>query len=240
MHSGSKLCSKCGCVKLFDEFAKSKARKDGLNGHCKACIKAWRDANVEVVRAKARERHAENAERNNRRSAEWRKANPEYVGSYMQEWLKTGRHKKVAADKAYRQANAEAIRLRKRLEYEASRDAIKARVREYQQANKERLRPSRAAATRKRYATKRQAAPAWASVEAMCALYEQADALTRETGERYEVDHIVPLQSKLVCGLHCEANLRVVKVGENRSKGNRWWPDMPSGCLLAPSAMLTG
>lgn len=40
------------------------------------------------------------------------------------------------------------------------------------------------------------------------------------------VDHIVPLQSNWVCGLHCEANLRVIPGAENESKRNFWWPQM--------------
>jgi hypothetical protein len=41
------------------------------------------------------------------------------------------------------------------------------------------------------------------------------------------VDHIVPLVSKFVCGLHCEANLQLLPGPENQRKGNRVWPDMP-------------
>ena len=40
------------------------------------------------------------------------------------------------------------------------------------------------------------------------------------------VDHTVPLKSKLVCGLHCEANLRLLPGRENQAKSNRIWPDM--------------
>jgi hypothetical protein len=43
----------------------------------------------------------------------------------------------------------------------------------------------------------------------------------------HDVDHIVPLTSKFVCGLHCEANLQYLPSRVNQSKKNRYWPDMP-------------
>jgi hypothetical protein len=61
----------------------------------------------------------------------------------------------------------------------------------------------------------------------MLEFYAESSRLTLETGIAHEVDHIVPLLSGLVCGLHCEANLQVITAFENQSKNNRFWPDMP-------------
>lgn len=78
----------------------------------------------------------------------------------------------------------------------------------------------------KRRALKRQAMPTWANPERIARVYELAAALS-SGGAEFEVDHIVPLNHPLVCGLHVEANLQVLLVFDNRSKGNRFWPDMP-------------
>ena len=45
--------------------------------------------------------------------------------------------------------------------------------------------------------------------------------MTSQTGIKHEVDHIIPLQSPFVCGLHVEYNLQVITAKMNRSKGNK-------------------
>ena len=52
------------------------------------------------------------------------------------------------------------------------------------------------------------------------AFYEQARSLTRSTGVKHEVDHIVPLRGKTVCGLHVPWNLQVITRHENATKYN--------------------
>lgn len=59
--------------------------------------------------------------------------------------------------------------------------------------------------------------------------YDLSRLRSEQLGVRFEVDHIIPLQSRLVCGLHNEFNLRVITAKENNAKGNRYWPDMPTG-----------
>lgn len=76
-------------------------------------------------------------------------------------------------------------------------------------------------------AAKRQAIPPWADHEKIEKQFSLARKMEIDTGVPHHVDHIVPLQSDIVCGLHCEANLRVLSASENTRKGNRTWPDMP-------------
>jgi hypothetical protein len=74
--------------------------------------------------------------------------------------------------------------------------------------------------TRRRQARKLMATPKWADRKAMQAIYKLARELS-QSGDPHEVDHIVPLQGKNVCGLHCEANLRAIPVRANRVKANK-------------------
>lgn len=79
----------------------------------------------------------------------------------------------------------------------------------------------------KRRAAKLKATPKWADFAKIELFYEEAQFATEFFGIPFSVDHIVPLQSDLVCGLHWEENLQVLTTEANISKHNRWWPDMP-------------
>lgn len=73
-------------------------------------------------------------------------------------------------------------------------------------------------------AKKLQATPKWLTgfdLEYIKNIYTQSSELTRITGIKYNVDHIVPLNSKLVCGLHVPWNLQVIEQSENIKKSNK-------------------
>ena len=76
-------------------------------------------------------------------------------------------------------------------------------------------------------ARKCNAVPIWANKQRMDDMYVLANLATKLTGVKHHVDHLVPLKSNVVCGLHNEFNLRVIPGSENSRKGNRHWPDMP-------------
>lgn len=88
----------------------------------------------------------------------------------------------------------------------------------------EKLNPGKLRATNsKRRAAKYQAIPSWFYLERTLIneLYKESNRLSKETGILYTIDHIVPLQHPLVCGLHCLSNLRIITGTENFSKNNK-------------------
>jgi hypothetical protein len=70
----------------------------------------------------------------------------------------------------------------------------------------------------KRRAKIKQAMPSWLTpdhISQINAVYVEARRLEKETGVVYHVDHIVPLEGGVVCGLHVPWNLRAIPGTEN-------------------------
>ena len=66
----------------------------------------------------------------------------------------------------------------------------------------------------KRRAMKFQATPKWANLDKIKEIYLNCP-------KGFHVDHIIPLQSKKVCGLHVHNNLRIITAHQNQLKSNR-------------------
>lgn len=79
----------------------------------------------------------------------------------------------------------------------------------------------------RRRAVSRKATPKWSIRFFVDEAYELAKLRSKLTGIPWQVDHIVPLNSPIVCGLHSHTNIQVITEAENKKKKNRHWPDMP-------------
>jgi len=67
-------------------------------------------------------------------------------------------------------------------------------------------------------AHREQAMPSWVNKAEIRAIYAEAVRTSKETGIPHDVDHIVPLRGKGICGLHVPWNLQVITASENRRK----------------------
>ena len=127
--------------------------------------------------------------------------------------------KNRAYAKAYRENNADSVAAWQSEYRDANRTKLRQYFRDYAKKN-----PAYALAKAvRRRAKKVNATPKWANAVKIQGFY---DAL-RFLGKGWHVDHIVPLVHPLVCGLHCEQNLRLIPAKDNLKKGNHFWPDMP-------------
>lgn len=140
------------------------------------------------------------------RSREWRAKNREAHRASVLAWQKANKEKVNRRSREWRQRNA-------------------VRRAESCRAWNERNPDKRAEAVARRRA--RLVTPAWADAKAIAAIYREAKKRERETGVSHHVDHIIPLNSHKVCGLHVENNLQVIPARENVLKRNLVWPDMP-------------
>lgn len=81
---------------------------------------------------------------------------------------------------------------------------------------KQKLNGNDAAKAAKRRASKKNATPSWANLDDIKNVYQEAKYFG------YHVDHIVPLQNDLVCGLHVWDNLQLLDSTSNIKKSNKF------------------
>jgi len=206
-----KICTKCLIEKSEAEFSVNRRKKSGLHTQCKACVSIKTAADYvkhkERILARNRTFYAEN------------------------------KTEVLAKQRVYGAAHREQNRLRSKAWYESNKqhahDVAKKRINsnrakhaEYVRVWTQRNKDVKAASVAARRAQRANACVIWANATAMRMIYADAEEF-RLAGMNVDVDHMVPLISDIVCGLHTEANLRILLSSHNRSKGNRAWPDQP-------------
>ncbi len=201
-----KICSRCNTEKPLEDFARQSTGKNGRTADCSVCRRAigavYRLANAEKIKATTARYRKEHADVKKASSDRYRDTHKERIRERKKQYSKQNSEKINIYGLAYRQCNKEAERVRRSV---------------YKKANKGKINAS----TARRYAAKLRAIPSWADKEMIETVYTKA----KQFG--LQVDHIVPLRSPLVCGLHVWDNLQLLAKRENVSKNNRYWPDMP-------------
>lgn len=208
----TKKCSACHVEKGIDQFAKLRKAKDGLQYRCRSCQKvmtdAWAEKNRERKLRTNSAYRAENREKCLAATAASVAKNPEKKRLQVAKWQEENKDHVREVAKRYRESHNEEIRSRIKRWRAENRRMV---------ADKELRRTARI----------REATPPWADMDAIRNIYQEAAEMRASTGMDYEVDHIVPIGSKMVQGLHIALNLRIVTSKVNKEKGQWKWPDMP-------------
>lgn len=181
----------------------------------------------------------ERIKRRREAKARWRAKNPDYYAKYAKAnraSINANSARYIAKNPgyhaAYREENRDRLSASRAEAYKVNREKVLEACKRYRQENLERKRSTDKAYQQKnlyrfnernaaRRAARKEATPSWVDRNEIIKIYEKA----RELG--MHVDHIVPLRSKIVCGLHCEANLQIIPAETNLKKSNLYWPDMP-------------
>src|SRR5207248_206181 len=90
-----------------------------------------------------------------------------------------------------------------------------------QERRKDEQYPRNTARNSLRRSVELQAVPNWVNLDKIQDIYQRARDLTKATGIKHHVDHIVPLVNPMVCGLHIHQNLQVLTAAANCRKSNR-------------------
>lgn len=178
----SKQCRKCGIVKPRADFSPHSQQSDRLHPRCKPCKaadqKAYRDRNVELVRARDRKRYAEGPDRRERAYA-YRKANPEATKAADRKSYYKNRESKRAALREWHKRHPEHS-----TEYS----------RKWRASNPERMRELALTTGHKRRARKAKVGGSFTAREfaALCDRYGNI-CLACGAQENLTADHVIPL-----------------------------------------------
>lgn len=176
-------------------------------------LREWNKKNRERLNARQRELYAINPEGFKKRTEKWEKTHPE----------KARVSRSLAQARQYAKDPSRSLRWSK-----DNPEKYKKRVSIWRSKNRGKL----AAKQKIRETMKMSAFPSWANkffIEEAYDLAARRSAMKCGGHAKWHVDHIVPLVSKKVCGLHVHNNLQVIPSIQNIKKGNRQWPDMPEG-----------
>ncbi len=201
---------------------------------------AWYRANASRIKARNARNYEKNKEKRKAQAAAWYKANKEKRKAKIREWQLANKDKFKALTRAWQINHPERWKELRSRYRQKHKDRLNNESAAYREKNPAKVKAIKAAYRKnnpwvdaKETAQKRArillATPAWANKFFMEEAYDLAArrSALNTGGHKWHVDHIVPLKSRLVCGLHTHSNLQVIPMTQNLSKGNRHWPDMP-------------
>jgi len=207
-HTGNNAC--VVCQRASDKVRKARRYKEDENFRKRKIARGVKRRNAryhqdplfrEKVLARCKKEYESNKEVHHAASKKWAANNPER----RKEILRNSAKKTYAANPEKYKEKAVAWRIE-------HLESARKRGRQWQKNNAGVVNFR----SRSRTALKMKAMPKWADKEKIKQIYVEAKRLG------LVVDHIIPLKSKYVCGLHVENNLQLLTAAENAKKHNKF------------------
>ncbi len=135
----------------------------------------------------------------------------------IQRWKQANKERTYTTNRVYQTNNKEKV-AKYRATWEEKNKEMKVDInRKWREGNRGYVNADKAT----RRANKLKATPTWANNMVILTYYNLAKRLSTCLGIPHQVDHILPLNGRLVSGLHVENNLQVLPATINLKKGNR-------------------
>jgi len=211
-------CSNCAIYRPLSEFRKSNCRKKKHQDWCNRCLGIYNEENKDSIKKYRKQYHYDNREKHLKYAENYYQTHKEYFDQLQKEYYLEHRDERLKYSRNYYEENKEYLLKWQKQYYEKNKDNYLKWQKQYYQNHKaeHKFRAS------KRRALILRATPKWANFDKIKAIYEEADRLEKLDGIKRHVDHIIPLQNNLVCGLHVETNLQVLLAKDNLSKSNKF------------------
>lgn len=204
-----RICSTCQIEKEHKDFPKHKHGRDGIAASCKKCAsertKKYREDKKDKYKEYNKNYYLKNKKEIKEKQKEYRNKNKNKIKKINKNYTN-----KVKLE------NPEKLKYYTRKYKSKNKEKIKQYNKKYSKENRGIINAKEA----KRRSIKLNATPNWAEIDKIKLVYKKAKWLERITGLKYHVDHIIPLNNPNVCGLHVWANLQILEVNINCSKGN--------------------
>lgn len=160
--------------------------------------RAWREKNNEYILKIRKIYHIENANRINAKSRKWYRENTE---------------RSKANSKQYQETHKEEIQRLRAEYYQENKQRLSQQNAEWRKNNQKLMNSY----LQKYNLAKLKRTPVWADIDAIKEFYKSCP-------DGYEVDHIHPIQGKLISGFHVLENLQYLTTSENQKKSAKFKP----------------
>lgn len=166
---------------------------------------------------------------------QYQEKNKDKIKAQKKEYTANSKDRRKAYLQSYNEKHKNKIKLSKSRYYLENKQRFSEARKEWKRRNPDKVRFANQAYTKrnkdavnsstaKRRARKKNATPSWLTDQDYSnirAVYTMADRLSSCLGVKHHVDHIIPLDGKVVCGLHVPWNLRAIPAAINLKKADK-------------------